>query len=175
MTHGGRDEQRKQARKLAHEARQAAHLARRTALQGWGAPQPPDTAKLRVGDAERSAVADALQEHYAQGRLDPEELDDRLTRALAAKTGADLTDLLDDLPGPHPWPPQPIAPPYAPHYRERRKGPHGLPFAIWAIMLIGFPLMFALGGAGAAFVGLRVLLLVGLIALIVKLVKGSRR
>jgi hypothetical protein len=53
---------------------------------------------LRVSDAERQAVADRLAEHYADGRLDQAEFDERIGRAMSAKTRADLNGLFDDLP-----------------------------------------------------------------------------
>lgn len=55
-------------------------------------------ANLRVGDAERNAAASALGEHFAAGRLDRSEFDDRLERALRARTGAELDRLFADLP-----------------------------------------------------------------------------
>ena len=53
---------------------------------------------VRVGDAEREAVAGALREHYADGRLTLEELNERLDQAFAAKTMADLKPVMRDLP-----------------------------------------------------------------------------
>jgi hypothetical protein len=53
---------------------------------------------LRVSDAERDAVVTELGEHFQQGRLDQAEFDDRMTRALAARTESDLSRLLADLP-----------------------------------------------------------------------------
>jgi Flp pilus assembly protein TadB len=53
---------------------------------------------MRVGDADRAAIADRLAEHFSNGRLDEAEFSDRLDRALRAKTMADLTGLLADLP-----------------------------------------------------------------------------
>jgi hypothetical protein len=53
---------------------------------------------LRVSDAERQAVADRLAEHFADGRLDQAEFDERVERAMSAKTRADLNGLFDDLP-----------------------------------------------------------------------------
>jgi hypothetical protein len=53
---------------------------------------------LRVSDAERQAVADRLAEHFSAGRLDQAEFDDRVGRAMSAKTRADLNGLFDDLP-----------------------------------------------------------------------------
>ncbi|MCK2217518.1 DUF1707 domain-containing protein [Actinomadura sp. ATCC 31491] len=57
---------------------------------------------LRIGDAEREQTMEALREHFAQGRLTREELDERLDHALAAKTGRDLAQVTADLPGPRP-------------------------------------------------------------------------
>ena len=53
---------------------------------------------VRVGDADREAVAAQLREHYADGRLTLEELNERLDQAFAAKTKADLNTVLRDLP-----------------------------------------------------------------------------
>ncbi len=53
---------------------------------------------LRVSDAERQAVSDRLAEHFADGRLDQAEFDERVGRAMGAKTRADLHGLFDDLP-----------------------------------------------------------------------------
>lgn len=54
--------------------------------------------EMRVSDAEREAAAAELQEHFASGRLDQDELDERLTAAFAAKTRGDLSALFADLP-----------------------------------------------------------------------------
>jgi hypothetical protein len=53
---------------------------------------------LRVSDAERDAVVTELGEHFGQGRLDQAEFDERVTRALSARTGRDIGGLLADLP-----------------------------------------------------------------------------
>ena len=53
---------------------------------------------MRVSDAERQAVADRLAEHFSSGRLDQAEFDERIGRAMGAKTRADLNGLFDDLP-----------------------------------------------------------------------------
>jgi hypothetical protein len=54
--------------------------------------------RLRVSDRERDEVTTLLRDHAAEGRLSPEELDERVERALAARTGADLDAVLADLP-----------------------------------------------------------------------------
>jgi hypothetical protein len=58
--------------------------------------------EMRVSDAEREATAAELREHYASGRLTLEELNDRLDKAFAAKTRADLDALMRDLPSARP-------------------------------------------------------------------------
>ena len=59
---------------------------------------PASDQHMRVSDAERQAVADRLAEHFSSGRLDQEEFDERVSRAMSAKTRADLNGLFDDLP-----------------------------------------------------------------------------
>ena len=60
--------------------------------------------EMRVSDAEREAAAAELREHFASGRLDQDELNDRLAAAFAAKTRGDLDALFTDLPSSgHGW------------------------------------------------------------------------
>jgi uncharacterized protein DUF1707 len=68
---------------------------------------------MRVSDAERNEVAEVLSKHYADGRLDAAEFKERLDRAMGAKTRADLSGLLTDLPRSDPQPP--AAPRRRPH------------------------------------------------------------
>jgi DUF1707 SHOCT-like domain len=53
---------------------------------------------VRVGDADREAVAAQLREHFADGRLTLEELNERLDLTFAAKTRDDLDGVMRDLP-----------------------------------------------------------------------------
>jgi hypothetical protein len=53
---------------------------------------------VRVGDADREAVAAQLREHFADGRLTLDELNERLDQAFAAKTRTDLNTVMRDLP-----------------------------------------------------------------------------
>src|SRR5262245_29120804 len=68
--------------------------------------QPADPVKRpvepRIGDADRDQAVAFLQEHMAQGRIDASEFDDRMGRALKAKTGSELAVLFEDLPEPRP-------------------------------------------------------------------------
>jgi hypothetical protein len=57
-----------------------------------------DPSSMRVSNVERAEVTNALCRHFGDGRLDDAELEDRLARAAAAKTRADLAPLLADLP-----------------------------------------------------------------------------
>jgi hypothetical protein len=53
---------------------------------------------LRASDAERAEVADRLSKHYADGRLDQAEFNERMERAMNAKTHSDFAGLFADLP-----------------------------------------------------------------------------
>jgi len=61
-----------------------------------------DPSMLRISDKERHEVAEVLREAAGEGRIDLEELDQRLEAAYAARTYADLVPLTADLPVVHP-------------------------------------------------------------------------
>jgi hypothetical protein len=63
----------------------------------WFRTAYPDQ-DMRVSDADRTEVTDRLARHYGDGRLDAAEFDERVSRAMAAKTAADFRGLFDDLP-----------------------------------------------------------------------------
>jgi hypothetical protein len=62
--------------------------------------EPADPRQLRVSNEDRERVAAVLQRASADGRLELDELDQRLAAAYAAKTFADLEPLTRDLPAP---------------------------------------------------------------------------
>lgn len=63
---------------------------------------------MRASDADREAMAEILRRHYAAGRLDAEEFEERIGQCLSAKRLSDLDGLLTDLPRePEPPPPEP--------------------------------------------------------------------
>jgi hypothetical protein len=99
----------------------------------WHGDGPGDS--IRASDADRERTADALRKHHAAGRLDDDEFQDRLDRCLAAKTLAELSDLVRDLPG------ERVSGRSA-AWRARRFGP---PFPFIALCLIA-ALLFS--GAG---------------------------
>jgi Domain of unknown function (DUF1707) len=90
------------------------------------------TDQTRASDAEREQVAETLRTHAAAGRLDPDELEQRLENAFAARTRADLAPLIADLPA--------ATPP-----RPRREIPRIPPVIPLAILLVA---IWALTGAG---------------------------
>ncbi|MCF6474509.1 DUF1707 domain-containing protein [Nonomuraea sp. MG754425] len=175
---------------------------------------------LRIGDAERERTMEALREHFAQGRLTHEELDERLDRTLAAKTVRDLAQVTADLPGQQPAYDEPASPyemgdwhaamhaqraqlqamrhgqraqreamrqarrethraarmagwqgpqmgpgmgPDMKHWRQRRRGPHPLVPALFALMVVGL----IVGGSGI----FKVLLVLWLGAVLFSLVR----
>src|SRR5215831_11604166 len=69
-----------------------------TSSQQWSRRIRYSDQHLRVSDAERNAVAERLGAHYSDGRLDQAEFDERVGRAMNAKTRGDLNGLFDDLP-----------------------------------------------------------------------------
>jgi len=61
-------------------------------------PRSGDPSRLRISDADRHKVAELLRDAAGEGRIDLEELDERLEATYAAKTYADLVPLTIDLP-----------------------------------------------------------------------------
>jgi Domain of unknown function (DUF1707) len=83
---------------------------------------------MRVSDAERERVVDALQRHTSEGRLTLDEFSSRVEAAQRAVTQADLADLTADLP-------QPPAP--ADHTRGRLVTGLVIAGIVVALLLIG--------------------------------------
>jgi DNA-binding transcriptional ArsR family regulator len=79
---------------------------------------------VRVGDAGRDAAAAALAEHFAQGRLTIDELDERLGAVLAATTYGEIFRATSDLPDVTGlWPRQPATSRRPRARRGHRPGP----------------------------------------------------
>jgi hypothetical protein len=76
-----------------------------------------DPNQLRISDSDRHQVAELLRQAAGEGRIDFDELDERLEAAYAAKTYADLVPITADLPtratgsGPLPQPRPATTPP----------------------------------------------------------------
>jgi DNA-binding PadR family transcriptional regulator len=57
---------------------------------------------IRISDRDRERATARLCDHFAEGRLTREELDERITAALSARTAGDLRHVTADLPEPAP-------------------------------------------------------------------------
>ncbi len=140
---------------------------------------------MRVSDADRERVAERLRDHFADGRLTSEELDERVTAALRAKTAGELRAVMTDLPEPAPAgpfsgqvppgqvpPPGPVSPPWAgrPAFGYRRR-PRLLPLALFLLFIV----LLTHGAAGFVIFGfLKIILLLCLIAFVVSIFTVAR-
>jgi hypothetical protein len=98
---------------------------------------------IRASDADRERVTARLREHFAEGRLTRDELDERITAALNARTFGDLRAVTADLPGPAPASTLPRAAVAGPVFV--RRGPRLLPLAMLFLLV-------ATLGSGGGFV-----------------------
>jgi Domain of unknown function (DUF1707) len=129
---------------------------------------------IRVSDADRERVAERLREHFAEGRLSTDELDERITATLSAKTFADLRRVTADLPDPEPagGPGRPVPPPWAGRrgFAMRRRRPRILPLAL--LVLIAALVIPGAGWLLIAFV--KVVLLFWLVATVAAIFGAAR-
>ena len=68
--------------------------------------------EMRIGDHERDEAVELLQEHMSSGRLTSDEFNERMSKALEARTWSDLRILFTDLPGRKPGQPEEAAMPF---------------------------------------------------------------
>jgi Domain of unknown function (DUF1707) len=86
-------------------------------------------ARLRIGDAERDVALRELGEHFAAGRIDETEFDERASVALSARTQPELDVLFADLPRPRPS---------RGHPPGRTSAPYPLLFPVLLFLLLTF-------------------------------------
>ncbi|GII54785.1 hypothetical protein Pth03_31740 [Planotetraspora thailandica] len=110
---------------------------------------------LRVGHHERDQVVEHVKAAYADGRLDKDEMDERLHRAMTARTHADLAPILADLYGPRvdyaPRPPQPGCGPDVAGTGDRLAGGMAHLLSLFGFFVIG-PLIVLLAGRSSPFI-----------------------
>jgi hypothetical protein len=119
--------------------------------------------RTRISDDDRERAMADLAGHYADGRLDHEEYDERLDAIWTARTRADLAVLFSDLPRPQvaypPAQPRPAARLSSRPYGPRRRFPLLPAIAVLVLLsalthapfwLLVFPLMFLRSRRGAA-------------------------
>ena len=58
----------------------------------------PGDPRIRAADADRDRAAALLREHHAAGRLTAEEFNDRMEKAMDARTLGEIDALMGDLP-----------------------------------------------------------------------------
>ena len=132
--------------------------------------------RMRISDADREQVTAKLRDHYAAGRLNSEELDERITAALSAKTYGDLRRVMADLPEPAPVGAA-VPPPYwagprwqGPPVVAYRRGPRLLPLAL--LVLFAAIILPPVGFVFFAF--LKVILLIWLVTCVAGLFAAGR-
>ncbi len=128
--------------------------------------------RIRISDADRDRIAARLRDHFAEGRLTADELDERLTAALSAKTFGDLRRVMADLPEPalapltgQPFPARPASARIVHYHRPRI-------FPIVAIALLAAVLIPGAGWVLAAV--LKAVLVAWLIACLVGVFLAAR-
>lgn len=80
-------------------------------MDGHAAGPGPDPSAMRISDDDRHKVAEVLRLAAGEGRIDLEELDDRLEATYRAKTYGELVPITLDLPSVSP--PRPLPAPRA--------------------------------------------------------------
>ena len=79
-------------------------LPRGNVMWVWPTPygttesKPVQKTPVRIGDAERDRAISALGDHFAAGRLNTEEFEERVDQAIRARFNDDLKPLFVDLP-----------------------------------------------------------------------------
>ena len=114
--------------------------------------------RTRIADSDRERAMADLAGHYADGRLDHEEYDERLDAIWTARTRADLAVLFSDLPRPQATYPPAQARPRARFDGPRRRFPLLPVIAVLVLLsaltdapfwLLIFPLVFLRSRRGA--------------------------
>jgi hypothetical protein len=126
--------------------------------------------RMRASDADREAVSARLRDHYAEGRLTQDELDERVSAALSAKTFGELRTLTTDLPGPVPLPPRNDLRPSWGSPPPRRQHRHRPPVGLF--LLIALLLVATSGGGWVLFGFFRVILVFWAVMMLTRIVIG---
>lgn len=108
---------------------------------------------VRIGDKERDEAVALLAQHFSAGRLSPAEHESRHNAAKGAVLRAEIENLFDDLPAPHPDLSAAEPPPLTPQQRmeldKKRETPlsSALSMIGGLALLIGIPIGLVLGFA----------------------------
>jgi Domain of unknown function (DUF1707)/Domain of unknown function (DUF4190) len=108
-------------------------------------PYEPPTYDLRASDSDREAAVERLRAAALEGRLDGDELEERLEAAYAARWCSQLTQLTRDV-----TPPPARLPPLAPVFVRPARRPNGLAIAS---VVVGVLWMWWIGSLAAVIMG----------------------
>ncbi|WP_405586263.1 DUF1707 and DUF4190 domain-containing protein [Streptomyces sp. NBC_01190] len=89
---------------------------------------------MLAGDADRDRAANVLKDAFAEGRLSPEEYEERIGRAYQARTYAELDHLTADIPRPRVAPLPPVL------FVPLSQRTNGKAIASLVLALVGWPL-----------------------------------
>lgn len=115
-------------------------MATMTGVPRTPGPGQVPPAHLRVTNQDREHVVEHVKSAYAEGRFDKLEFDDRLERAMTARTHGDLMPIMTELYGTQAAPqlvprPAPVRPEHAPESNERLGAA-----AAHLLVLLGIPI-----------------------------------
>jgi len=125
-------------------------------------PATPST-PIRIGDAERDKAVSDLGDHFAAGRLNRDEFDDRADQAMQARFSTDLAPLFADLPASQP------AAPTTPPGEVRAGGPPPWAYAMWLL-----PVLMVAAVAGAILLHAPFILWFGVWMLVIAKITGHK-
>lgn len=102
--------------------------------------------EARIGSAQRDEVADLLSRALEEGYLDLSEYDQRVTLVHSAKTAAELTEQVSDLPPQFRWSPQQSVAVRSKSARDPNTHATSIASLVLAISSVPLAVCFGVGG-----------------------------
>ncbi|MEZ0076952.1 DUF1707 and DUF4870 domain-containing protein [Planotetraspora sp. GP83] len=125
-----------------------------TATPPWRGQPPVPHHHLRVTHEDRDQVVEHVKAAFAEGRLDKDEMDERLHQAMTARTHADLAPIMTDLYGFRPplRAPQPYAAGPVPDGGERAGAGAAHLLTLCGLIVVGPLIMLLTGGRTSPYI-----------------------